>query len=56
LTPQRRKALRCFRFWARLSHAAAGAAFGEHRLDLIVGGEVASTGVLDVPVDVTNMV
>jgi hypothetical protein len=56
LTPQRRKALRCFRFWARLSHAAAGAAFGEYRLDLIVGAEVASIGLLDALADVTNMV
>jgi hypothetical protein len=56
LTPQRRKALRCF-YWRGLpSRAVTAAVFGKHGLDLIVGGELASIGVLGVPVDVTNMV
>jgi hypothetical protein len=39
-----------------LSRAVTAAVFGKHGLDLIVGGEVASIGVLDALVDVTNMV
>jgi hypothetical protein len=56
LTPQRRKALRCFSLWALPSRAVTAAIFGKHGLDLIASGEFASIGVLDALVDITNMV